>query len=391
MSSTETCKDSVSSLRERFTSLYGGTPRVFRAPGRVNLIGEHTDYNDGFVMPAAIGFATWIAAGPREDGKLCVYSDKFAESQDWELSGLAPGPTGHWSDYVRGVAGVMQARGHKLRGVNLVVHSTVPVGSGLSSSAAIEVATAIALMGISGLEVPRAEVALICQQAEHLYAGARCGIMDQFISAHGRAGHAVLLDCRSLGFEYVPIPSCVRVVICDTRVKHAVSGGEYNERRAACEAGVAHLSKSLPDIRALRDVTPQQLEAHKAGLPEVTYRRCRHVVGEIERTAQAAEALKTGDLARFGRLMYESHYSLRDDYEVSCSELDILVDIASQLQGVYGARMTGAGFGGCTVNVLDESAVPDFHVKIASQYMRAVGSQPKIYVSEAADGASECF
>lgn len=390
MSSTDPGPNAVSLMRGRFMTLYGGTARLFRAPGRVNLIGEHTDYNDGFVMPAAIRFETLIAAGPRDDSKLRVYSEKFAEAQEWELNSIAPGPTGHWSDYVRGVAGVMQARGHKLRGANLVVHSTVPVGSGLSSSAAIEVATAFALMGISTLDIPRAEVALICQQAEHEYAGARCGIMDQFISAHGRAGHALLLDCRTLGFEYVPVPSGVRIVICDTRVKHAVSGGEYNARRADCEAGVAHLRKYLPTVRALRDVSPQQLETHKLSLPEVAYRRCRHVVGEIARTIEAAEALKAGDLANFGKLMYQSHYSLRDDYEVSCRELDILVDIASQVKGVYGARMTGAGFGGCTVNIVDESAVPGFHLRITDEYKRAVGAEPNVYITEAADGAGEC-
>lgn len=389
-SSTEVVTDPVPTLRNRFAALHGGEAQVFRAPGRVNLIGEHTDYNDGFVMPAAIGFATWIAAGPRDDGRLSVHSDKFGETREWELKSIGPGPTGHWSDYVRGVAGVMQSRGYRLRGANLLVHSTVPVGSGLSSSAAIEVATAFALMGASGLNISRAEVALICQQAEHEYAGARCGIMDQFISANGRAGHALLLDCRSLGFEHLPIPAGIRVIICDTRVKHAVSGGEYNERRAACEAGVAHLSKSLPSIRALRDVSPAQLEAHKSGLPEVTYRRCRHVVTEIERTAEAAEALKASDLARFGQLMYASHHSLRDDYEVSCRELDILVDLASQIKGVHGARMTGAGFGGCTVNLVEESAVPRFQLTVSSKYQRAIGAEPNIYVTEAADGAGGC-
>jgi galactokinase len=390
MLGTEPLHDPASLLRRRYTDMYGGQARVFRAPGRVNLIGEHTDYNDGFVMPAAIEFSTLIAAGPRDDLKLGVYSDKFSDTREWDLSRINPGPTGHWSDYVRGVAGVMQSRGYKLRGANLVVNSNVPVGSGLSSSAAIEVASAFALMGISGLDIPRADVALICQQAEHQYAGSPCGIMDQFISANGRAGHALLLDCRSLEFEYLPMPAGAKVVICDSRVKHSVSGGEYAERRAACEAGVAHIRKSLPGIRALRDVTPQQLERYKGGLSDVTYRRCRHVVGEIQRTLDAAAALKSGDLARFGQLMYESHRSLRDDYEVSCGELDVLVDLAQHVNGVYGARMTGAGFGGCTVNLVQDSSVSAFQLEVASEYRRVIGQEPFMYITNAADGAGEC-
>jgi galactokinase len=390
MQETETLHHSTTSLRRLYTEMYGGSARLFRAPGRVNLIGEHTDYNDGFVMPAAIEFSTLIAAGLGDDTKLRVYSDKFGDAREWELNSIRPGPTGHWSDYVRGVAGIMQSRGYKLRGANMVVNSNVPVGSGLSSSAAIEVASAFALMGISGLDIPRAEVALICQQAEHEYADSPCGIMDQFISANGRAGYALLLDCRSLGFEYLPMPAGAKVVICDSRVKHSVSGGEYAERRAACEAGVAHLKKSLPDIRALRDVTPQQLETYKTGLPEVTYRRCRHVVGEIQRTLDAAAALKASDLVKFGLLMYESHRSLRDDYEVSCQELDVLVELAHHNHGVYGARMTGAGFGGCTVNLVEDSAVAAFQQNISSEYKRVVGQEPYIYITNAADGAGEC-
>ncbi|HWR14647.1 MAG TPA: galactokinase [Terriglobales bacterium] len=391
MSSTEAACDNLSLIRQRFTQLFGGTARVFRAPGRVNLIGEHTDYNDGFVMPAAISFSTLIAAGLRDDNRLCVYSEKFSETEEWDLASLAPGASGHWSDYVRGVAGVLQSRGHKLRGSNLVIQSSVPVGSGLSSSAAIEVATAFALLGVSGLQIPGAEIALICQQAEHEYAGARVGIMDQFISVHGRKGHALLLDCRSLSFELLAVPPGAQIVICDSRVKHAVSGGEYNQRRAACEIGVVELSKSLPGVKALRDVTPEQLEAHKAHLPDLTYRRCRHVVTEIDRTLRAADALKAADLQLFGRLMYESHRSLRDDYEVSCRELDILVESARQIEGVYGARMTGAGFGGCTVNIVNQAAVPDFRIKVAADYKRAVGVDPNLYVSDAAQGAGECI
>lgn len=390
MSAAECQRRSAAFLRQEFIEMYGRVPRIFRAPGRVNLIGEHTDYNDGFVMPAGICFSTLVAAASRHDRRLRVYSDKFEDSREWDLGSIKPGASGHWSDYVRGVAGVMQARRLELSGADLVVHSDVPMGAGLSSSAALEIATALALLCTSGLEIDRTEMALICQQAEHEYAGARCGIMDQFVCANGRAGHALLLDCRSLAFEYLRIPPGVRVAICDSRVKHAVSGGEYNERRASCEAGVAHLAKGRPDLRSLRDVTAEELEQNKAGLDEVTYRRCRHVVGEIARTLRAADKLREGDLVSFGQLMRESHQSLRDDYQVSCRELDILVEIAEGVEGVFGARMTGAGFGGCTVNLVKESAIAEFQLKVAAGYRRAVGTEPLIYVSEAADGAGEC-
>jgi galactokinase len=368
---------------------YGQLAGIFRAPGRVNLIGEHTDYNDGFVMPAALAFSTHIAAGPRSDRELNVHSIDFAETRSFDLDKLAPAPSRHWSDYVRGIAGVMLAQGLLIRGANLVIKGDVPMGAGLSSSAAIEVVTAFALLSTSHIESDRRAIALICQRAEHEYAGTKCGIMDQFISCFGRSGHALLLDCRSLQYELLPIADGVRIVICNTMVKHALAAGEYNHRRADCEAGVRFLRQFLPGAQGLRDVTLPQFLEYGAGMPPVTYRRCRHVISEDARVLAAADALKAGNLAQFGTLMNESHRSLRDDYEVSCGELDLMVEFAGQCRGVYGARMTGGGFGGCSVNLVDADAVDDFTTIISSEYERATGLHPEIYVCTAADGASE--
>lgn len=382
-------KDTTSLVAHQFRELYGEPIGVFRAPGRVNLIGEHTDYNDGFVMPAALEFYTYVAAGPRTDRELSVYSIDFDETKCFHLDDLAGGPTGHWSDYVRGVADVVNASGDPIRGANLVIKGEVPIGAGLSSSAALEVATVLALLANSGLTWGRVDVAKACQRAEHEYAGTKCGIMDQFISCCARANHALLLDCRSLEYELLRIEDRVRIVICNTMVKHELAGGEYNRRRADCEAGVRFLQRYLPDIRALRDVSPSQLAEYGVGLPPETYRRCQHVISENARVLEAAQALKDGDLLRFGVLMYASHASLRDDYEVSCKELDLMVELARKCSGVYGARMTGGGFGGCTVNLVDADAVEEFKAAIAGDYNDATGLHPEIYVCTAADGAAE--
>ncbi len=376
-------------VTREFARRFRGPCRVFRAPGRVNLIGEHTDYNDGFVMPAALGFYTCAAVGPRSDGRLTIYSVDFDETVDIEIDALAQGPTGHWSDYLRGVAAVLRARGVPVAGANLVIKGEVPIGAGLSSSAAIEVSTALALLAAAGAHLDRREIAAVCQRAEHEYVGTRCGIMDQFISCFGQAGHALLLDCRTLAYEPVPIPDTVRIVICNTMVKHELAGGEYNRRRADCEAGVQLLQRHVPKVRALRDVDMQQLERYSGEMPERTYRRCRHVVSENARTQEAAAALKNGDLSLFGKLMYASHASLRDDYEVSCRELDLLVDLGAKCDGVFGARMTGGGFGGCSVNLVEAGAVDTFQHDIARWYQTETGRPPEIYVCAASDGAGE--
>jgi galactokinase len=363
--------------------------RVFRAPGRVNLIGEHTDYNDGFVMPAALDFSTWVKVSPLEERKLKIYSENFDEEVEVDLDDQTLEAHNHWSDYPVGVAVVLERSGHRLRGARLQIRGEVPIGSGLSSSAAIEVATACALAANSEFKIDRRELAVLCQRAENEFVGARVGIMDQFVSLFGQANKALLLDCRSLEFRLLPVPDNVRLIICNTMVKHALASSAYNERRAQCEAGVKHLAKFLPNVTALRDVTIEQLEEQTHGLDEVVYRRCRHVITENARVLSAGDALEQGDLKRFGELMAESHRSLRDDYEVSCKELDLMVELAQNSRGVYGARMTGGGFGGCTVNLVADTCVEEFKDRVSQEYERITSLRTEIYVCTAANGAEE--
>jgi galactokinase len=377
----------ASSLSRRFQAHYAKPARILLAPGRVNLIGEHTDYNDGFVMPAAIDSYTLVAVAKRDDPVLNMRSEHFGESVQLPLTALSGPPRRHWSDYVRGVAAVLQASGRVLSGADLLVSSQLPLGAGLSSSASLEVATALAVMSASGLDVPPLELARICQRAEHEYAGTRCGIMDQFIAVFGCAASALLLDCRSLDHQLLPLPGDVRIVICNSMVRHAHAAGEYNLRRTDCEIGVSVLKQLMPGIRALRDVSVAELQRHKDQLAPKVYRRCRHVVGENQRVLEAAKAIRDLDLPRFGALMYESHNSLRNDYEVSCRELDVLVEMASTCDGVYGARMTGGGFGGCTVNLVRSSLVGDFQAQMTAGYKKAIGITPEIYICAAARGA----
>lgn len=374
-------------LTRRFEELFGKSPRLYRAPGRVNLIGEHTDYNDGFVMPAAIDRYCWIAIAPRLDRQLLLYSSNFAQSVSVHLEdSLAR--TGQWSDYVVGTAVTLLKSCYTISGADMLIHGEIPFGSGLSSSAAIEVATAFALCDIAGQSVDLTKLALTCQRAENEFVGAPCGIMDQYISANGQSGHALLLDCRSLQSQPLPIPDSVRLVVCNTGVKHSIAGGEYSQRRAQCEEAIRRLSSVMPGIRALRDVTTADLEKHKQLLPELIYRRARHVVTEDERTQQAAAAFKHGDLESVGQLMAASHRSLRDDYEVSCPELDVMVEIANAQPGVIGARMTGGGFGGCTVNLVKAETAQQFQKAVGAEYERRAGIHPEIYVFSAADGVS---
>lgn len=363
--------------------------RTFRAPGRVNLIGEHTDYNDGFVMPAAIDFSTWARISPLENRKLQIRSENFDEEIEIDLDDQSLAARGHWSDYPVGVAVILERAGHRLRGARLEIRGDVPIGSGLSSSAAIEVATACALNANSALKIDKRELALLCQRAENEFVGARVGIMDQFVSLFGQAHKALLLDCRSLEFRLLPLPDNVRLIICNTMVKHALAASAYNERRAQCEAGVKHLAQSLPGVTALRDVSLEELVQFGHDLPDVIYRRCRHVVSENARVLSAANALEQHDLHQFGKLMAESHQSLRNDYEVSAAELDLMVEFAQNIEGVYGARMTGGGFGGCTVNLVAVEHVEEFRERVADSYEHATQLKPEIYITNASDGAQE--
>lgn len=376
-------------LIQHFEKLFGDHPRLFRAPGRVNLIGEHTDYNDGFVMPAAVGFSTYVAIAARPDRKLVIHSDEFPGDFEFDLDNLPEHRTGAWCDYVLGVASVLRHHGHQLHGANLLVHGEVPIGAGLSSSAAIEVASALALMSLGEMQLPLPEVAKLCRQAENSFVGARVGIMDQFVACMGKAGHAFLLDCRSLEFQFVPIPAGIRLVVCNTMVKHDLATGAYNTRREECEEGVRHFAKWDPAIRALRDVSVELLDQHAHDLPAVIGKRCSHVIRENQRTLDAARSLREGDLVQVGKLMRESHDSLRDLYEVSCRELDILVDAAEGLPGFCGGRMTGGGFGGCTINLVREENAEDFAKQIADRYRHATGITAQVYLCTAEDGAGE--
>jgi galactokinase len=379
-------EENAGKLADIFQQKYGSQPAVFSAPGRVNLIGEHTDYNDGFVLPSAIGFYAHVAVAPRADRKLVFRSTEFAEAFEADLS-EAPKKLGGWCDYVMGVAVQLRKAGVEISGANILVHGEVPIGAGLSSSAALEVASAMALLQLAKAEMPLKEVATLCQRAENEFVGAHVGIMDQFVSCHGRKGNAVMLDCRSLDYELVPIPESVKFVICNTMVKHELSGGEYNLRREQCEAGVRIVAKAYPEIRALRDVSVKHLEAQRGTMPEVIYRRCLHVVQEDDRVVETVRRLRAGDLKTVGKLMADSHASLRDLYEVSCAELDAMVEAAQGLRGFIGGRMTGGGFGGCTVNLVEEKHTAEFAGKIAECYRAKTGIAPNVYVCSAADGA----
>jgi galactokinase len=386
----------VSFLAQKFVQRFGSSARIYQAPARVNLIGEHTDYNDGFVMPAAIGFSTEVAIAPRSDRKLVIHSENYSEQIEFDLDHLPTAHAGHWRDYAIGVAIMLVRSGKKLTGANLLIDGDVPQGAGLSSSASLEVAVGYALLDLgdstpdySATEHPlidRTELALLCQQAENEFVGARCGIMDQFVVSHGQRGNALLLDCRSLEYRLLPLPEGTSLAICNTMVKHSIAKGEYNQRRAECEAGVRALSKYLPNVRALRDVTLADLKKYGRDLSDVVLRRCRHVVSENLRVQEAAEALDRRDLPAFGKLMLESHRSLRDDFEVSSAELDIMVELAEKAEGVYGSRMTGGGFGGCTITLVKAESVEAFRQIVPQGYERATGRKPEIYICTAADG-----
>ncbi|MBF0547941.1 MAG: galactokinase [Candidatus Riflebacteria bacterium] len=375
---------------ELFQKKYGKQPRLFKAPGRVNLIGEHTDYNDGFVMPMAIDRWTIVAGTPREDSKVNVTSITLDKSVSFDLNKPGEPKRGEWYDYVEGVAQALLKSGATLRGADFIIDSNIPIGAGLSSSASIEVAIGFAFLVLSNLPIDRIKLALAGQNAEHNYVGMNCGIMDQFISTLGKKNHALLIDCRSLDYKTIKLElSDFLFVICDTRVKHKLSSSEYNIRRQECEKGVKILRKILPNIKALRDVTFSEFNCHANILPVNVQKRCKHVIQENLRTVQAAEAFSKGHLGMLKELMAASHRSLRDDYQVSCKELDVLVDLASFQNGVTGSRMTGGGFGGCTINLVNKSNVQEFKASICKEYFAQTQINPEIHVCEPSDGACE--
>ncbi len=365
-----------------FRQVFGGAKpsHVVRAPGRVNLIGEHTDYNDGFVLPMAIDRAMWIALSPRSDRRVAAHSLDFAETTEFDLDRLVK--QAGWIEYLKGVAWALQEAGHTLTGFNAVVAGDVPIGAGLSSSAAWELAAARAFAFTSGFEWKAAQMALLGQRAENKWVGVNCGIMDQMISAAGQAGHALLIDCRSLETQSVPLPPGVVVVVLDTATRRGLVHSAYNERRSQCEAVVRFFG-----VKALRDVTLEQLHEKRDQLDRVAYRRARHVISENERTLLAVDAMKNGEAIELGQLMQLSHMSLRDDFEVSSSDLNAMVEFAERQSGCYGARMTVAGFGGCAVALVKQEAAEEFSTEVAIEYEDATGLIPNIYICTATNGA----
>jgi galactokinase len=374
-------------FRSEHHARYHAEPAVFAAPGRVNLIGEHTDYAEGFVMPAAINFATLAGISPRMDGKIAIYSENYGEERVCDAASLPAKGSKHWSDYPMGVVSILAGEGHTIPSFNLSIWSDVPLGSGLSSSAAIEVATALAVLSLIGTNYPGPVLARLCQRAENEFVGANCGIMDQFISVNGKKNHAMLLDCRDLSFQLAPIPANVALVIANTMVKHSVAGGDYPTRRAESEAACAVINSHRGNVPFLRDATLEDLDKWGHEMTPKSLLRARHVISENLRTVAAAKALLKGDMKELGRLMAEAHRSYSKDFEGSCVEADTMVELAQQLPGLVGARLTGGGFGGCTINLVEQSQAAAFADELERRYAAKTGIQPEIHICHASDGA----
>ncbi|HMQ52039.1 MAG TPA: galactokinase [Anaerolineae bacterium] len=381
--------DLIDTAAALFRQQFGNDPTVcVRAPGRVNLIGEHTDYNDGFVLPCAIDYETVVVAGPRDDSQISVVAADWAgQTNTFDLkTEISQDPAMTWSNYIRGVAWGLLEQGYNLRGANLVVAGNIPQGAGLSSSAALEVATGAALSRVSGLDIDGKTLALTGQRAENGFVGVQTGIMDQFISALGQPDHALLIDCRSLEYRPVPIPPGTAIIIANSNIKRGLVDSEYNTRRQECEAAAAYFG-----VAALRDVPPDLFAVHEDELGEVVARRARHVITENARTEAAAEALAKSDLRAMGRFMAESHESMRDDFEITVPAIDTLVEIMAGVIGeAGGARMTGGGFGGCVVGLAPEGLVPEVLAAIAAKYPAASGREATVYVCRASAGVSSC-
>jgi galactokinase len=361
-------------------------PVIVRSPGRVNIIGEHTDYNNGFVLPAAIDKAVYVAVAPREDEEIKLYSGEFNKCFEDSLSQLKPTREG-WPNYILGIVDQLKRRGYAIKGFDLAIDGDVPIGSGLSSSAAVECATAFALNEIFRLGIAKRDMALIAQAAEHSFAGVKVGIMDMFASLYGKKDHVIKLDCQSLDFEYVPLKlEGYKILLLNTNVKHSLGSSEYNTRRAQCEQGVAWVKEHYTEVNSLRDVTMEMLHKYVEPKDPLIYRRCKYVVEENQRLLKACEDLKRGDLKSLGRKMFQTHEGLSEEYEVSCKELDFLVDAVRNNPDVIGARMMGGGFGGCTINIVKEEAIEPLIKSIGDSYQNKIGKELTAYIAQVEDG-----
>ena len=363
-------------------------PAVFVAPGRVNLIGEHTDYAEGFVMPVAIDFATLAAISPRTDGKIVLYSENYSDDGERTFDADAPlKASKHWTDYPLGVVAILTGEGHKIPGFSLSLWGDVPLGSGLSSSASVEVVTALAVLSLIGASYPGPVLAKLCQRVENEFVGTSCGIMDQFISVNGKENHALLLDCRNLSFKLAPIPANVALVIANTMVKHSIAGGDYPTRRRESEAACAIIASHRPGVPFLRDATLEDLEKWGHEMEPKSLMRARHVISENLRTVAAEKALEKGDLKELGRLMAEAHNSYSGDFDGSCPEADLMVELAQDIPGLIGARLTGGGFGGCTINLVEQTEAKAFAAELGRRYAARTGIVPQIHICHASGGA----
>lgn len=379
-------KNSAKNFIEKFSSLYPGDPLLVRSPGRINIIGEHTDYNEGFVLPAAIHQSAFLAISARQDDEIHLFSTEFSGGYSGTLKSIQPSPLS-WPNYILGVADQLVKRGYVIKGFNAVLEGKVPIGAGLSSSASIECATVFALNELFHLAIDRMEMVKIAQKAEHIFTGVMCGIMDQFASMFGKKNHAIKLDCRSLEYEYIPLKlDGIKIVLFNTNVKHALSSSEYNNRRIQCQQGVSWISEHIKNVHSLRDVTFDMLEKYVAPKDQLVNKRCRFVVAENERLLSGCEDLIKGNLASLGKKMFETHFGLSKDYEVSCKELDILVDLVKDNTAVLGARMMGGGFGGCTINFIKEEAIEKLVQMVKEKYKAHTGMDLTVYLAEIENG-----
>ncbi|WP_433901703.1 galactokinase [Sphingobacterium puteale] len=373
-------------LVNKFKSLYQGDPIVVSSPGRINIIGEHTDYNDGFVLPAAIDKAIYVAVSKRADDNIVLYAEDYGESHEVKLKDIAISEK-HWPNYILGVVDQYQKRGAVLGGFNLYIDGDVPLGAGLSSSAAVECAVTLALSELFGLDVKQIDIPQIAQKAEHTYAGVMCGIMDQFASAFGKERNVIKLDCRSLGFEYVPLDlKGYEVVLLNTNVKHSLASTAYNKRREQCEQASAWVREKYPEVKNLRDVTVDMLDELVKDKDADIYAKASFVVRENERVENSCEALRSGDIAQLGQYIFQSHEGLSKVYEVSCPELDYLVDYVKQFPQVIGARMMGGGFGGCTINIVKEGAVASILPRLEKEYQQKFDKELSVIQVKIANG-----